>query len=78
MDNNRSRVHEAPSPVGGGPLSEMGARPESIPVNRTEVSVRTERNHFPTLQNPYVNTHRERYKAHEVSFDGDVECGPEK
>jgi hypothetical protein len=47
-----------------------------------EVTVRTERDQFPTSQmsgyGAYLSTDRERYKAHEVTLDDDVESGPEK
>ena len=46
-----------------------------IPIDRMEVTVRTEHDQFPSLS---VSTHPGSYKAHEVCFNGDVESGPKK
>jgi hypothetical protein len=59
-------------------MPDILVRPEPIPVNRMEVSVRTERDHFPKSRSPYGSTRQERYKAHEVSHNCDEENGPEK
>ena len=59
-------------------MSEMRVR--SRPV-QLEVTVRTERDQFPTPpspRSPRISMDRERYKAHEVSLRGDEECVPEK
>ena len=62
----------------GRPWPDILVRPESIPVNRMEVSVRTERDHFPKSRSSYGRTRQDRYMAHEVSLDCDEENGPEK
>ena len=64
--------------VAGHPGPDILARPDSIPVNRMEVSVRMERDHSPKSRSPYGRTRQERYKAHEVSLNCDEENGPEK
>jgi carbohydrate-binding DOMON domain-containing protein len=62
-------------------VSDMRVR--SVPVNQTDVSVpSTEYGQYLTSQSgsaSYISTDpHERYKAHEVSFNVDVESGPEK
>jgi hypothetical protein len=62
-------------------ISDMRVR--SVPLNQTDVSVpTTEYDQYPTSQSgsgSYISTDpHERYKAHEVSFNVDVESGPEK
>ena len=76
--DNRSSPHETPE--SGRPVSEMRVRPEpSTPVNRMEVSVRTERDQFPKSRSPCASSRRQsHYKAHEVSLDDDGGSGPEK
>jgi hypothetical protein len=59
-------------------VSEMRARVGPIPFNQMEVTVRTEPDQSSMSQSLYVSTDQERYKAHEVSLNGDVESGPEK
>jgi hypothetical protein len=78
--NNRSSSHETPR--GAAPIvSELRVRPETIPSSGVEVTVRTE-SQFPTSRisgyGTYISTDHERYKAHEVSLDVDLEIGPEK
>ena len=46
-----------------------------IPIDRMEVTVRTEHDQFPSLS---VSTHPRSYKVHEECFYGDVESGLEK
>jgi hypothetical protein len=57
------------SPSGAGPpVSDIRARSGPIPLNRMELSVRTECDQYPT-----------RYKELEATLnDKDVESGPEK
>ena len=49
-----------------------------IPLNRMEVTVRTERDQFPTSQSSYVSTDQGRYEAHKVNLNIDVESDPKK
>ena len=60
----------------------MRVRSGPIPLNRMEVTVRTERGQFPTSQmsgyGAYPSTGHERYKVHEVTLEGDVDSGLEK
>jgi hypothetical protein len=80
--DNRSSSHE--SPPGTGPqVSEMRVRPGPMPLNQMEMTVRTEAGQYPTLQmsrcGSSISTDQQgNYKAHEVSFNVDVESGPEK
>lgn len=59
-------------------MSEVLIRPEpSTPVNRMEVSVRTERDQFPRARSPCISTTRQSYyKTREKSLNSDVESGP--
>ena len=62
-------------------ISDMRVR--TVPLNQTEVSVpTTEYGQYPTSQTgsgSYISTDpHERYKAHEVSLNVDIESGPEK
>jgi len=64
-------------------VSDMQVRPGPIARNPMEVSVRTECEQYPPPQMGHfgylVSTEpQDRYKAHEVSFNGDVESGQEK
>jgi hypothetical protein len=54
-----------------------------IPLNKMEVTVRTECDQYPTSQmnrsGTYIGTDTQgNYKAHEVSLNADVECGLEE
>jgi hypothetical protein len=54
-----------------------------IPLNRVEVAVHTESDQYPTSQTTRCGSYitadpQGRYKAHEVSFNTDVENGLEK
>ncbi|KAF8487449.1 hypothetical protein DFH94DRAFT_27645 [Russula ochroleuca] len=58
-------------------------RPVPIPLNKMEVTVRTECDQYPTSQmnrsGTYIGTDTQgNYKAHEVSLNADVECGLEE
>ncbi|KAF8487406.1 hypothetical protein DFH94DRAFT_26175 [Russula ochroleuca] len=70
------------SPRGTGrPVSEQWVQPRTIPLNRMEVSVRTEFDQFSTQSRSgtCVNTVPQgRYKTHEVSLKADVESGLEE
>ena len=58
-------------------MSEVLVRPgPSTPVNRMEVSVRTERDQFPKSRSPCVGTRQSYYKTREKSLNSDVESGP--
>ena len=63
-------------------MSEMWISPEPVPLNRMEISVRTEYDQYPTLPTSHSGTistgSQGHYKTHEVSFDVDVESGPGK
>ena len=64
-------------------VSDMQVRPGPIPLNPMEVSVRTECEQYPPSQMTrfgyFVSTEpQDCYKAHEVSFNGDIESGQEK
>jgi len=68
---------------GARTVSDMRVRPGPVPFNSMEVSVRTEyERYLPSQTSPSgssVSTEpKEHYKAHEVSFDGDIESGHEK
>jgi len=69
--------HEAPGARRPGP--DILVCPESIPVNRMEVSMRTdsERDRFPKSRSSYGRTRQERYKALEVKPNCDEKKGPE-
>jgi hypothetical protein len=78
--DNRSSSQEKPQ--GHLPIvSELRARPGSIQPSRVDVTVGTE-SQFPTSQiggyGTYISTDYDRYKAHEVILDVDVESGHEK
>jgi hypothetical protein len=80
--DNPSSSHENPR-GNGRAVSELRVRPGPIPLDWMDVSVRTESDQYPTSQTTrsgsYVSTDPQgRYKAHEVSSNGDVESGPEK
>ncbi|KAF8487453.1 hypothetical protein DFH94DRAFT_27877 [Russula ochroleuca] len=72
------------SPPGAGrSVSEVRVRTGPIPLNRVEVSVRTECDQFPMSQMSHSGSYidadtQENYKAHEVSLNVDVESGPEE
>lgn len=60
----------------------MQARSGPIPLDRTEASVRTECEQYPTSKmsglGSSISTEAQgRYEAHEVSLVVDVESGPE-
>jgi len=64
-------------------VSEVRVRTGPIPLNRVEVSVRTECDQFPMSQMSHSGSYidadtQENYKAHEVSLNVDVESGPEE
>ena len=69
----------SPRDILGGrhPLAVSDVR-ESIPINRMEVSVRTERDQFPKSRSKSGSTRQQRYEGDEVSLNGDEESGPEK
>ena len=72
--DGHSRSHD--TPLGGVRAgSDLRHRSGPIPLNRIEVSVRTEHDKFPIS---YVNTDQGCYKSQEVSLSGDAESGPEK
>ena len=82
MVDNRSSSLETPRGTGRS-VSELRVRPGPIPLNRMEVSVRTECDQFPMSQmsrsGTYISTDPQgHYKAHEVSLNVDVESGPEE
>ena len=56
-------------------MSDLRLRSGPIPLNRIEVSVRTDHDQFPIS---YISTDQGRYKSQEVSLSGDAESGPEK
>ena len=57
----------------------MRVRPGPVPLNRMEISLRTECETLPGSHPGSVGTESQgHYKTHEVSFDVDVENGPEK
>jgi hypothetical protein len=62
---------------GGHPLAVSDIR-ESIPFNRMEVSVRTERDQFPKSRSTSRSTRQQRFKVDEVGLNGNEESGPEK
>lgn len=61
-------------------ISDMRVR--SVQLNQTDVSMPSTDYQYPTTQSgsgSYISTDpHERYKSHEVSFNVDVESGPEK
>ena len=58
-------------------ISDMRVR--TIPLNQTDVSApSTDYGQYPTSQSDISTDPHERYKAHEVSLNVDVENGPEK
>jgi hypothetical protein len=61
-------------------ISDMRVR--SLPLNQTDISVpSTEYAQYLTSQSgsgSFISTEQERFKAHEVSLNVDVESGPEK
>jgi hypothetical protein len=63
-------------------VSEIHVRSGPIPLNRMDVTVRTERDPYSTSMTRSGSSigldEQVRYKAHEVSFNVDVESGPEK
>ena len=64
-------------------VSDIQVRPGLIPRNLMEVSVRTEYEQHPpsrmSRSGCLISTEpQDRYKAHQVSFNGDVETGQEK
>jgi hypothetical protein len=74
--------HEIPR-RNGHAVSEMWPRSLPIPLNRVEVAVHTESDQYPTSQTTRCGSYitadpQGRYKAHEVSFNTDVENGLEK
>jgi hypothetical protein len=80
--DNRSSSHETPRGTRCS-VPDTRVRPGSIPLDRMDVSVRTEYGQFSSSQmsrsGPYISTESEgRYKAHEVSFNVDVESGLEE
>jgi hypothetical protein len=80
--DNRSRT-QGISMGSRNTASEIRVRPGPIPLNRMEVSVRTESNNYPTSQETRCGSYidagqQESYKAHEVSLNVDVESGPEE
>ena len=82
MIDNRSSSLENPRGTGRS-VSELRVQPGPIPLNRMEVSVRTEYDQFPMSQmsrsGTYISTDPQgRYKAHEVSLNVDVESGLEE
>ena len=82
MVNDRSSSHDGHR-GGARTVSDMRVRPGPVPFNSMEVSVRTEyERYLPSQTSPSgssVSTEsKEHYKAHEVSFDGDIESGHEK
>ena len=62
----------------------MRVRPGPVPLNQMEISLPTasECEQYPTLPASHpgsvVTESQWHYKTHEVSFDVDVESGPEK
>ena len=69
-----SRSHD--TPLGSvRAVSDLRLRSGPIPLNRIEVSVRTDHDQFPIS---YISTDQGRYKSQEVSLSGDAESGPEK
>jgi len=74
--------HESPQ-GSGRTMSEMRVRSGPIPLNRMEVSVRTECEQYPaskmSCSGSLISTEPQgRYKAHEVSLNADIESGLEK
>lgn len=81
MVDNRSRLHETP-PVSGRTLSEMRVRSGSIPLNRTEVSVRTECKRYPASKmsscGSSISTKPQGlYETHEANINVDLERNTE-
>lgn len=78
--DNRVGPHETPRETKRTVISDMRVR--SVPFNQTDMSVpTTEYGQYSTSQNgssSYISTDQERYKAHEVSLNVDIESGPEK
>ena len=66
----------------GRTVSALRARTGPIPLNPIDVTVRTDRDQYSTSpatsQSSYANKDQGSYKAHEVSFNGDVESGSKK
>jgi hypothetical protein len=80
--DNRSSSLETPG-GNGHSGSVPRVRPVPIPLNKMEVTVRTECDQYPTSQmnrsGTYIGTDTQgNYKAHEVSLNADVECGLEE
>jgi hypothetical protein len=79
--DNRSSLQETPR-QNVPTVSKMRVRPGPVPVNGMSVTMGTECDQLPTSQmsgySMYISTDHERYKAHEVSLNVDVEIGPEK
>ena len=74
MVDDRSRSYE--SSLGSvRAVSDVRVRSATSPLNRMEVSVRTEHDQFPSS---YVSTDQGEHKAHKVSLSGDLESGPGK
>jgi hypothetical protein len=63
-------------------ISEMRVRRVPVPLNGISVTMGTECDQLPTSQtsgsSTYISTDHERFNAHEVNLDADVEFGPEK
>ena len=79
--DNLASSRETPRATKRTVISDMRVR--TVPLNQTDVSVpTTEYGQYPTSQSgsgSYISTDpHERYKAHEVSFNLDVESGAEK
>jgi len=79
--DTRVNPRETPRGTGRTVISDMRVR--TVPLNQTDMSVpTTDYSQYPTSQGgsgSYTSTDpHERYKAHEVSFNLDVENGPEK
>ncbi|KAH9990102.1 hypothetical protein BJV77DRAFT_635131 [Russula vinacea] len=74
--------HETPQGSGCA-ASEMRRGSVPIPLKRVEVAARTKSDQYPmpqtTRSGSYFSTNSQgRYKTHEISFNADVESGPEK
>ena len=74
LDDVSSRSHSTPL-ASGHPLSDLQFLPGPIPLNRIEVSVRTEHDQF---RSSYVGTDQGRYKSHRANLSGDAESSLEK
>jgi hypothetical protein len=78
-----ARVNLPETPRGTRRTVVSSMRVRSVPLNQTDLSVpSTDYGQYPTSQSgsgSYISTDpHERYKAHEVSFNLDVESGAEK